>query len=265
MRKYKINYTLVIVEKVDIDTYKYLCKNSGLTKSELGCTLSHLWCLTNMLKNNYKNCLIFEDDIILHKRFVEYFNHIYENNKDMDFLLLGAHDFNFSKINYKNVKNNIYKPEKNAKNLFGAHANFYSHSGAKRMLNIRTTKVSYFDKEYLLMFNHFNNSGVIYPNMVVQNVTCSSLNHAREIMSENENEYYTKCFINFNFNNYNLIYFNLLQNLDFSDDNISYDDFTEKYLYNLFHDFDKIEVIKKRMALDFFTKDDLKNIVTEYH
>ena len=264
MKKYGINYSLVIVDKVSTEQHKYFCDHTGLTRVELGCSMSHLWCLLKGIQNNLENMIIFEDDIIFHKDFINYFCHIYDSKPKHDFLLLGAHDFMFSKSNYKNLNENIYKPNPNSQHIYGAHANYYSLKGMKRMFNIRISQISYFDKEYMLMFNHFENSGVVYPNMVVANVSLSGLNHTRSFFTDSESGYYQKCFINFNFNNYNFLYINLLDNIDSLNDNDDYETLTEKYLYNAFHDFDKIELIKKRLSMEFFTIEDIKNIITNH-
>ena len=264
MKKYGINYSLVVVDRVSSETHQHFCANTGLTRGELGTSMSHLWCLLQGIQKELDNIIIFEDDIIFHKDFINYFNHIYDNNKNIDFMLLGAHDFQFSKKNYKNIKNNLYKPDNDSQHLYGAHANYYSLKGMKRMFNIRVTQISFFDKEYMLMFNYLQNSYVVYPNMVVSDVSSSTLNHERPFFSEIEKAYYSKCFINFNFTNYNYLYIKLFDYINSLDEKGSYDNITEKYLYNAFHDFDKIEEIKKRMPMDFFTIDDIKNILTKH-
>jgi len=269
MKKYNINFSLVIVERVSTELYKSISDNSNtfISKGELGCCLSHLWCLSQIILNNCENAIIFEDDIILHKKFEQEFLNIYnnctKNNNKLDFMLLGAHDFNFSKKNYKYVKNNLYRPDETVNNLYGAHANYYSLKGAKAMFKIRTTETSFFDKEYMLMFNHFNNSSYIcYPNLVVSNVSASTLNHKREILSQIEYEYYNKCFIKFNFNNYNFIYVNLLdKNLfKFDENNNDYESFIDNCLYHNFYDMHKINMVKKRLVMNFFNLHDVKMI-----
>ena len=258
MKKYKLNYSLVIVDRVSTELHKTIChKKSLISRSELGCCLSHLWCLNQIINNNYENAIIFEDDIILHKNFTQMFLKLY--NPKFDFLLLGAHDFRFSDINYKNVKNGLYQPTK-GEQLYGAHANYYSLKGAKRMFDIRVSEISFFDKEYLLMFNHYKETSYIcYPNLCVSNVTDSTLEHKREILSDSEQYYYSKCFINFNFNNYNFIYVNLLsESINVGDD---YETYTDKCLYNYFHDINSINIVKKRLTLDFFTLNDVLKIL----
>jgi GR25 family glycosyltransferase involved in LPS biosynthesis len=270
MEKCEINFTLVIVERVSTELYKSLSNNSSsfISKGELGCCLSHLWCLSQTIINNYENVIIFEDDIILHKNFEVEFMNIYKkcttNNNNLDFMLLGAHDFNFSKHNYKYVKNKLYRPDEKENNLlYGAHANYYSLKGAKAMFKIRTSEISFFDKEYMLMFNHFNNSSYIcYPNLVVSNISASTLNHKREILSQMEYDYYNKCYIKFNFNNYNFIYVNLLDKSLFKFDEINndYESFIDNCLYHNFYDLNSINTVKKRLTMNYFNLHDMKTI-----
>jgi GR25 family glycosyltransferase involved in LPS biosynthesis len=267
MKKYNINFSLIVVNKVSKEFYNNLTENSNIfiSRVELGCCMSHLWCLYQIIKNSYENAIIFEDDIIFHKNFVNEFLKIHETNPNLDFLLLGAHDFNFSKANYKNVKNNLYRPNDNSDNIYGAHGNYYSLKGAKAMFKIRVTEISFFDKEYLLMFKHFNNSSfVCYPNLVVSNITSSTLNHERELLSIHEDEYYKKCFIKFNFNLYNFIYLNLLNKNLFKIDennNNNYETYIMNCLYHKFYNLNKISIVKKRLVMDFFNLQDIKMIL----
>lgn len=265
MKKYSINFTLVIVDKIDTKLHKELCKNhnSQITVGELGCCLSHLWCLSNILYNKFNNAIIFEDDVILHKQFIQKFISIHENNKNLDFLMLGAHDYNFSKLNYKNVINYIYKPNSQIKKLYGAHANYYSFNGARRMLYSRLTRLSFFDNEYMLLFNSMENSYVCYPNLAISNINDSSLNHEKKILSLNETNYYDLCFVNFKFTDYNYLPINILNTKSLIKCT-SYGELIECCLYNLFDDLDKVEMIKKRFVLDFFNLNDVKYILS-YH
>lgn len=263
MKKYGINFSLVIVERITKNIYDNLDKKISISISELGCCLSHLWCLYQIIINNYENAIIFEDDIILHKNFTQRFLDIHDKNKDLDFLLLGAHDFNFINYGCKNVKNNLYRPDSKNTKIYGAHANYYSLKGAKRMFHIRTSQISYFDKEYLLMFNYYTNSSFIcYPNLVVSNITESTLDHEREILSNLEYEYYKKCFVKFNFKQYNFIYINLLNSNIPIDQKDNYKTYIEKCLYHYFYNFDKINAVINRLSFDFFTIDDIRTIMT---
>ena len=268
MKKYQISFTFVVVDRIfkpDFDKYKNHCR---ISKEELGCCLSHLWCLNDIIKNKYNNALIFEDDIILHKDFTNKLLSLLNpnnNSKPYDFLLLGAHDFNFFKHNYKRINNNktYYHPYENSEHLYGAHANYYSLRGATRMFNIRISELSFFDKEYMLMFNFFKDTAAIcYPNLAVTNVTTSALNHQRNPLSFLENEYYQKCFIDFDFSQYNFIYINLLNKTNIKEHN-NFEQYIETCLYYLFNDFDKIKVLKNRFVMNFFTLKDVSFIFSD--
>lgn len=260
-KKYNINYTFIIVDKVKQNIYDKLCPDKKISESELGCCLSHMWCLLDILKNNYENAIIFEDDVVLSKNFIKDFLYIYEKNPKLDFLMLGAHDYNFSKIHYKNVMNNLYRPNNQCKNLYGAHANFYSINGARRMFYIRATNLSFFDNEYNLLFDSIPNSYICYPNLAIANISESKINHEKDILSKTEIGYYSLCFKNINLNNYNLFYYNLLDlTLMKKDDTV--EKFIDSCLTYKFNDVNKVIIIKKRFALDLFTLNDIKNILS---
>lgn len=261
MQKYKINFSFVLVEKVSDKKYNQLCETKCISKGELGCCLSHMWCLNDIIQNNYENAIIFEDDILFHKHFISEFLKVYNTTK-LDFLLLGAHDYHFSSNNYKNVStNHLYYPEKSEK-LYGAHANFYSLKAAKMMYKIRSSLISFFDKEYELLFEYFKGTSyVCYPNLVVSNVSASSLNHGKEFFTENEKNYYKKCFSRFDFSQYNFIYLNVVdKNLIPISQDDTYETYITKCLYVYFYNSDYMKRIKDRISLDFFTIDDVKNI-----
>jgi GR25 family glycosyltransferase involved in LPS biosynthesis len=263
-KKYGINYNIIIVDRIDKSVYEKLCKDKKISQSELGCCMSHMWCLLDILKNNYENAIIFEDDVVLSKNFIPEFLSIYEKTPKLDFLLLGAHDYNFSREHYKNVNDNLYKPNKNCRKLYGAHANYYSREGAQRMFYIRATNISFFDNEYNLIFDTIPDSYVCYPNLAISNITESSINHEKPILSKAEIGYYSLCFNNLNINDYNLMYFNLLDiSMLKKDDTV--DSFVERCLYYRLNDMDKTQLIKKRLALDVFTIEDIKQIIGNYN
>lgn len=269
-KKYKINYNIIIVDRIDKKTYDEL--NTKMTIAEVGCCLSHLWCLYNIVNNNYENAIIFEDDVILSKTFIESFLYIYKNNPKLDFLLLGAHDYNFSKKHFKNVKNGIYKPEKNCQNLYGAHANFYSSFGAKKMLFMRLKNLSFFDDGYNILFETIPNSYICYPNLAITNMSESSIDHQKIFFSDFEVGYYNLCFNNIKFNDYNIIYPNLLDlSLLKNDDTV--ETFTYRCVRKYFsnhnsildkniNDNNKVSFMMKRITINFFTIKDLKDILS---
>jgi GR25 family glycosyltransferase involved in LPS biosynthesis len=260
MKKLNIDFTLVIVEKITNENYTIINKKSNISKSEAGCLLSHLWCLNDIIQNNHKNAIIFEDDIILHKNFK---NMLIDKLKtSYDLLLLGACDFSFSQHNYKNIKNNVYNPSTFDK-LYGAHANYYSFEGAKKMFELKTQNISFFDNNYNEIFDHFKTkSAICYPNLVVSDISTSDLGHSYNFLSLTEKHYYNKCFKNFKFNNYHFIYLNILKTSEINYNIFkNYEEYINNVLYNFFYDTEKVKIVKNRLDLSFYTIDDIKTIL----
>jgi GR25 family glycosyltransferase involved in LPS biosynthesis len=262
MKKYGICFKLVIVKKIDISDYENYCKyKTNISIGELGCGLSHLYCLKDIIKNKYNHSIIFEDDIIFHKNFeAKFFNII--QNRAYDFLLLGACDFHFSQINYKNVYNQLYKPNKKYEHVYGAHAIYYSLQGAEYMFNYRMNLFAFFDYDLNNVFSYFKNTSFIcYPNLVVTELSTSDNNHSYELFSKKEKTFYVKCFTNFNFKDYHFIYLNL-------QDSSSLQMFTNYkdyicYLFKKKYDDKKNDFLKKfinRIDFDFFSWEDIQKI-----
>jgi len=263
MKKYKINFTLVIVEKLTNKVYQELNnRNDKLTLEESGCLISHLWCLNKIIKNKYKNAIIFEDDIVFHKQFHKLFQEIY--NEKYDFLVLGACDFSFSKINRNNVMNNLYVPHKTAANVYGAHANYYSLKGAQTMFHLKINNPSFFDSDYQGMFQHLKGTAFIcYPNLVVSDISTTNLSHNYPFCSIYEKNYYDKCFDNFNFQLYNFIYLDIIQkNKDIPIlESDSLETYMVKIIYYTFYNTEKETIIKNRLSFDFFSIHDIKYMI----
>ena len=99
MEKYNINFELISVPKLNEHQYKCI-GNSHISLGEAGCYLSHMYCLNDAIIKDYNNIIIFEDDIILHKKFHLLFENTVKHC-NFDILMLGANDFHFSKINHK--------------------------------------------------------------------------------------------------------------------------------------------------------------------
>lgn len=266
MGKVGINFTLVVVNKITDDINSELNSLNILTKSELGCLLSHLWCLNNIIHKKHKNAIIFEDDIILHKNFLTLFDNIYSPN--FDFLLLGACDFSFSSMHKSNVINNLYTISKQSLKVYGAHANYYSLNGAIKMFNLHmhlfkeNGKISFFDKYNKTMLEFFKGTSYIcYPNLVVSDISTSNLHHKYPFFSVQEKNYYQKCFINFSFNEYHFIYLNLLEKRYKIEKQDTYEIYINRILYYHFFNKEYINNIKKRLDFDFFTIKELQYIM----
>lgn len=266
MKKYNINFTFVIVDSISYDVTKYINKFTTLTKAETGCLISHLWCLNRIIKQKYKNAIIFEDDIIFHKNFSVIFPKVFENTNRIDFLILGACDFHFSEENFKRVdKNkNLYTITSETPRVYGAHANYYSYEGALKMFKLKINNISFFDRDYCKMFEYFENSSFIcYPNLVVSDISTTNLHHKYKFFSKAEEEYYTKCFINFNFKKYNFIYLDLVEkckNININDfDN--YENYITKIIRYNFYDNEYVNILKDRLVMNFFNLNDIKFIL----
>ena len=261
MRKYGISFKLVIVKKINKKHYDYYSKyKHNISISELGCGLSHLWCLKDIIQNNYENAIIFEDDIIFHKNFEAKFFEIIEK-QSYDFLLLGACDFHFSEVNHNNVFENLYRPNLDFHEVYGAHAIYYSLRGAKYMFNYRINDFAFFDYNLNNVFEYFNESSFIcYPNLVVTELSTSDNNHCYDLFSKKEKIFYSKCFIEFNFKDYHFIYLNL-QDESYID---KFDNFKD-YICALFKikypgKKEYLEQFKERIDFQFFTLEDIRNI-----
>ena len=265
MRKYNIRCTLVVVEEITDIMFSALNRNNVLSKGEAGCLVSHLWCLKQIIDQKIENAIIFEDDVILHKNFLAKFEEIV-NIRKCDFLLLGACDFSFSKSHKACVTNGVYQMDRRAKRVYGAHAIYYSLAGATKMFETKTRNgsITFFDNNYYEMFSSFPSSAYIcYPNLAVADISTSNLNHHFPFLSGAEENYYSQCFCEFSFQDYNFIYLDLLLkspsiSFEVSED---YSSCISKLLYYYFYNTEKALAIKSRMVMDFFTVSDLKEIL----
>ena len=264
MKKNNINFEMITVPKLSEETYN-IVGNKQITIGELGCYISHLYCLNDCIKNKHENILIFEDDIIFHKNFHELFETIYKKQK-YNILMLGAADFNFSKNNFKAVDNinNTYKPDVKGRHLYGTHAIMYSLEGAKYTFEISLKDTTFFDCNFIQFFEKFEDSAFIcFPNLVIAELSTTNLKHHFSIINSETREkyYYKSCFNNlFRFEDYNFIYLDFLKNCIINE-SLTYEDninnmLTKKYRKNT----SLIEKIKKRMVYDFFTVEDLIHI-----
>lgn len=266
MKKYKINFTLVIVEPIPTHLYDILNQNKKLTKSELGCTLSHMWCLNKIISDNMTSAIIFEDDIIFHKNFKQMITNIFQL-QTYDFLLLGACDFSFSKMNFEFVnKNGLYRPHPSSIKVYGAHAIYYSLQGAMKMFDYINENIYFIDRNFHCIFKHFpNTSFICYPNLIVSDISTTNIGHNYPFFSENEKKYYLDCFQDFQFNDYNFFYLSLFKNLHSPLLTILETDTYEIYMNRLikliFKKKEEQLALKKRLVYDFFTLNDIKFIL----
>ena len=214
LNKLKINYELIQVIRPSQKVYNQVIKLSKplskkMTVGEVGCYLSHMWCLQNMIKNNYKKAIIFEDDIVVHKNYKLLFEQIVMKN-DYDFLMLGAADHGFNNGNKELIKDNIYIPKNHV--IMGTHAIYYSQHGASIIYDYRLKNPVYFDKNLKELFTFFdeNKTGVCSPNLFTVENSTSNLGHNFGIVKYKYNDYYyNDCYENFDFTHYHFIYLDL--------------------------------------------------------
>ena len=147
-------------------------KNTG----ELGCILSHLRLIQIAKKNNYKNILILEDDILLHKFFDRLLFKIEKVPDNYDILYLGcSHN---TKIDY--IDTPFYYKIRN--HTFGTFAYAISN-------NVYDLAIYYLSQFELASDNALNNiiyrgnSYAIYEYLIIADITDSDIRHKR-----NQNE-----------------------------------------------------------------------------
>ena len=271
-KKLNIEYTLVVVETISEELYSlFRGKEKQLSKSEVGCSLSHLWCLKHIIQNKYKGgAIIFEDDVVVHKNFEHMFETLFKD-KQFDFLSMGACDFDFTHTNYKNVVNHLYQPCLNSKRCYGAHANYYSLNGAKYVFKLKSLFFSFFDNNFSNVFKHFNTTAFItYPNLFVTELSTSNINHQYHFYSSYETHFYSNCFTNFKFQDYRFLYLSMIRQLvDYYERNKITTEIDKTNIFQLLYNtLDNIPIeqekkvsLIKRIDLDFFTCKDIQTIV----
>ena len=266
LRKKRINYYLCIVDLVNEYIYKKLVPNKEITLSEFGCLTSHLYVMYKAYKLNI-NFIIFEDDVWIHKNFVDLWNQFKKNNGIIDFALLGACDFNFKNENIKYVNDKNYYYPNNFNFLYGAHGNYYSHKAAKFWLLYKLNNLEFFDQNYQYLFEKFKNtSAVCYPNLTLCDISSSNNNHEYDFFSEKEKIYYEKCFDLIGFNNYHVFYSKLVKAIKNNKITIShsYEKLIEKILYVAFYNKSKEKDIKNRLDFSILNLQDIHYILDFY-
>ena len=150
---------------------KHFIKNAISSKKEMGCLLSHYKIIEDAIKNNYNRILVFEDDVIFHKNFeleIEKISKI----QSWDMILLGASEFGWKGINLNNAENaGFYKP-------MGSTCGTFAYALNKRGMKTLFSKLSQFRMpadHHFMSFYSQSNSFVLYPNIVIADVTDSDI------------------------------------------------------------------------------------------
>jgi GR25 family glycosyltransferase involved in LPS biosynthesis len=218
MKKMKINYTIIVVQKIHKNVYRYLLdiqKKKKISQGEMGIYLSHMWCLRNAIQNNHNKFIILEDDILFHKNFHKLFEETLSIKK-YDFLMLGASHFNRGD-NYYPIQNKIYRPSFSVLrgNLLGAFATLYSKKGAEFVYELRKKNITYFDYNLYEIFKHFSKtSGICYPNLIIADISHSNLNHSFILIGKKK--YYNNCYDTIQLSDYHFTYIDMFMKYKFN-------------------------------------------------
>ncbi len=269
LKKLGINYSLIIVNEFNIkDRQKLNLKTNKISLGQIGCGLSHLWCINDAIKSNCEKFIIFEDDIIFHKNFNERIQKYIHLN--LDLLMFGACDFNLNKNLINNINNDdIYYPIELA---LGAHANLYSLNFAKLFYNYKIThSIDEFDVDYTLFYKE-HKIAICYPNLIICELSTTNIHHDYSPLNAHPHKHYLKyCFpSDFTYNDYNYIIIDLIKFVVETNVFIkqkTYDDVIKMYIEQL-----KIKEVQKnelsvRLSNNLYNYDDLcsiKNIVRMY-
>lgn len=165
-------------EDLDVQTSFEKIKNDGSalikTIGATGCLLSHRAIINDAIKNNYSNILIFEDDVLFDKNFLNKINYIKLIPNNWTLLYLGASQHDWSKVK---IKNNHY----NAIKTDGTFAYAIKKNAFKEILNLSNDLKHPIDW-YLRQYQEKNNNKcfVIYPNICIADVTSSSIRSPRD-------------------------------------------------------------------------------------
>lgn len=274
LKKLSINYTLIIVKRINnIPKYVKL-KDCRLGNNKFGCLSSHLWCIKNAINNNYDKFIIFEDDIVFKKDF----NNMIDKylNTDFDMLMLGALDFN-SRDNLTQLNGKYYVPNKI---VLGASANVYTIEFAKKIYNYKINNcIEEFDLDFY-KFYKTNKIKICYPNLIINEMSTSNLNHnfnfkSNSVLFNKYLNYYLKE-QKININDYNFI---TLEFIDYCINNINKlkeenliitkELLIEKYIESILSDnniknIDNILSHKVNLMNNDYNIDDIYNIINDY-
>jgi len=152
----------------------------NMNKYAYGCLLSHIKIVEDAIQNNYNKILIFEDDIMIHKDFINLFGIIYSKLLDWDMLYLGCSQR--PNTWYKvDIQDNYYKSYQcNGTFAYAIDSKIY-----KNILNYYKTKKSYADTLLHNIQNEFNCYTII-PNLVIADVSVSNIRGDRIVDTYSE-------------------------------------------------------------------------------
>jgi len=230
MKKMGIQYQFVVAKPVSRETYMRLSVHfkEYMSIGELGCLLSHLWCLRHAVRSQWATFAVFEDDVVFHKHFHSMFSTAMHRVSSPDFLMLGACDFDFVSKHQSRVENGMYTCDPSSTVLYGGHANVYSCRSAEYIYNTRRNYLTFFDYRWCDIFAQFpDTSGVCFPNIVYSDYSTTHLNHPYSPIdkSEKTTAYFKQCLPpDFSFADYHYICLGLVAQMSSQEVETMYDD-----------------------------------------
>lgn len=144
-----------------------------LNKYAIGCMLSHYKIIENAKKNKYKNILIFEDDVIFHKNFVEEFSKQIKKIKNWKLLHLGATQTHWDNIEFEDGF--YYSLTSLGTFAIGVNESIYEEILALTNINAAI------DTKYInIQHKHYKECYTFYPNLVIADVSESDIRGHRD-------------------------------------------------------------------------------------
>jgi GR25 family glycosyltransferase involved in LPS biosynthesis len=103
---------------------------------EIGCYLSHTQIWKEIIDNNYKNCIILEDDVIPYNNYETIINYLDNIPNDYDIAYLGW----WSRSSFDYINKNSYwlsteYDNNNKQNILGLYSYVLSNNGAQKLLS----------------------------------------------------------------------------------------------------------------------------------
>jgi len=262
-QKYSINAELIIVNSISNKFYSSI-NNKNLRPGEVGCYLSHMYCLYDSIINNYAKIIIFEDDVFLHKNFCNTFRNI-DTKINYEILFLGSSDYNFTRLNSTLINNDTYIPHDDSKKFLGAFSICYTNFAVKQIFNHRITQgYTNFDY-YMIKWKKLVNNKlyVCWPNLVIPDLSTTNLDH--NFWIDNvflHNNFIDSCYGTYiNWSLYNILYLILFSYINL-DNSTTYKQNIENSINKLVNnDIFKKQKILKNIEFDFFNNCDLEYIL----
>ena len=171
----------------------FLIRNPGT----MGIIKSMISIFNDAIKNNYKNILVFQDDVLFDKQFVFKFNQFITSfDEDWEILNLGTNQTNHD---YELIKSSYYYA---TTCTYGSFAQGYTQDVIRRILpRLEKPNIS-FDK---LLAEEFREKYIcIYPSICIQDITKSSSGMQKRDLIQKINDYDPEK-LKWNINNINFI------------------------------------------------------------